>query len=183
MTERLMEVSIVPSEAFLEQGKLLSDLEAQNFIRPNLEVFGKSVVDTMAIYPAEGTRLLSSYAFRKKKAAARQLVGGGFLGSLAARLVSNRDTSSSKPLYKRTGQYGRLWERSTGMLEERLRNLAEYAGYVGGLDASPGGRSGASGNQPYTWRYGWKRLRTVAQDLMDEWILFMEQKAFRLWKR
>src|SRR3990167_5725019 len=68
-------------------------------------------------------------------------------------------------------------------LEERITNEAEYAGYVVGLDASPDGRSGARGNQPWTWRYGWPRLVKVAQEVMDNWITFMEAKAQELWER
>jgi hypothetical protein len=37
--------------------------------------------------------------------------------------------------------------------------------------------------QPYAWKSGWKRLRQVAADRMDIWILETESKAWKLWER
>lgn len=172
---------IVDQGDLLKAEQALTGLQAENFIRPNLDTFGKAVIEEASPYPAPGLVLKSSQQYRGERASARML-GGSVLGGFFASLVS-KETGGAGSTYKRTGEYGRQWKASTQGLNERIENLAVYAGYVGGLDASPGGKEGAKGNQPYTWRYGWKRLKKVAEDTMDAWILEMEHKAFRLWER
>ena len=161
----------------------LSDLQAEAFISPELETFGKAVVEVAEVYPPKGLVFKSGQRVKKERAIARAQGGGGKAGSLLAKMVGLIDISRSASDYQRTGSYGANWHTSTQGLEERITNEAEYAGYVGGLDASPDGRSGARGNQPWTWRYGWPRLVKVAQEVMDNWITFMEAKAQELWER
>ena len=164
-------------------GQALTDLEAQQFIKPELPPFGRMVVDVMQVYPSEGLVLKSSQRLRSEKAAARAIGNLFGMGALAVSMVSGQDTGAKGPGYKRTQKYAGSWSATLEGLNERIINNAEYAGYVGGLNASPGGRGGAKGDQPYTWRYGWKRLTKVADEVMDEWIPKMESKAFRLWER
>lgn len=172
---------VVDQGDLLKAEQALTALQAEKFIRPNLEVFGKMVIESADDYPAAGTVLKSSQQYRSERAMARQL-GGRALGGLLSSLVSKQGSGPGSS-YRRTGEYGRQWKASTQGLNERIENLAAYAGFVGGLDASPGGKGNAKGNQPYTWRYGWKRLKKVAEEVMDEWIAEMERKAFRLWER
>ena len=178
----MIEVVVDPVQ-LKKVGEALTDLEAQRFIKPELPPFGRMVVQHMQVYPAEGLVLKSSQQVRSEKAAARALGNLFGFGSLAVSMVSNQIRGGRAPRYKRTQKYQGSWTASLEGLGERIMNRAEYAGYVGGLNASPGGRSGAKGDQPYTWRYGWKRLTKVADEVMDEWIPTMESKAFRLWER
>lgn len=178
----MIEVSVDPVQ-LKKVGDALTDLEAQHFIKPELPPFGKMVVDVMEVYPAEGMVFKSSQRLRSEKAAARA-VGNLFgMGRLAVSMISAQDKSRGPSAYKRTQNYQNSWQQTLEGLNEHIRNEADYAGYVGGLNASPGGRAGAKGDQPYTWRYGWKRLTKVADEVMDEWIPRMESKAFRLWER
>ena len=177
-------IEVVVDQAQLKRvGEALTDLEAQNFIKPEMPPFGRAVVDVMRIYPSEGLVFKSSQQFRSEKASARRLGGLFGMGSLAASMVSKTVKGGQGPSYKRTQNYQGAWETSLAGLGVHIVNDAEYAGYVGGLNASPGGRSGAKGDQPYTWRYGWPRLTKAADEVMDEWIPQMESKAFRLWER
>ena len=177
-------MELVVDEVELKKvGEALTDLEAQKFIKPELPPFGRMVVNMMQIYPAAGLVFKSSQKYKAEKALVHQLWKWTGLGGLASSLVSKQEKGARGPSYKRTGHYASSWMATLQNLNEHIRNDAEYAGYVGGLDASPGGRAGARGNQPYTWRYGWKRLTKVADEVMDEWIPKMESKAFRLWER
>ena len=164
-------------------GQALTDLEAQRFIKTGLPTHAMEVLDAMRVYPAEGIVLKSSQRVRAERARARSIGNIFGLGKFAASLVSTRDTGHGPSNYKRTQNYKNSWGYTLEQLNEHITNYAEYAGYVGGLDASPGGRSRSKGNQPYTWRYGWPRLKKMAEDVMDRWIPMMEDKAYYLWER
>jgi hypothetical protein len=131
----------------LKVKQALSSLQAENFIRPELEVYGKSVVEVASPYPnqAEGAR------------------------------------------YVRTGTLGDRWERSVSGLDVRIKNLAPYAGWV--LARNPKRRKGAlrpgkdRKSMSMDWKFGWKQTAAVMLEQMDEWIVYMEHKAFRLWER
>lgn len=177
-------IDVVVDQVQLKKvGQALTDLEAQHFIKPELPPFGRAVIDMMQVYPSEGIVLKSSQKLRSERATARALGNLFGMGAAAAKMVSGQVSGGKGPNYRRTDRYKSSWAATLAGLDEHITNNAEYAGYVGGLNASPGGRSGAKGDQPYTWRYGWKRLTKVADEVMDEWIPRMESKAFRLWER
>jgi len=176
----MAEVEVIVDQAqLLKVGQALTDLEARKFIKPALPPLAKTIIKVVSPYPKEGTRLKSRQRVRKERAQARAIGG-----SLLASFVSTQDEAGAPVQYKRTGTYGQQWAVSVhGDLEVGVKNDAAYAGYVGGLDASPDGKGGAKGNQPYTWRYGWQRLKKIMQDNLGPWISEMEHKAFKLWER
>lgn len=173
---------VVDQMDLLKAEQALTNLQAENLIRPEMAPFGEAVTAIMKVYPSAGIVLKSSQQYRQERASARSLGKMLGLGGALAGLVS-KQTSGKGPGYKRTYKYSESWTATLEGLNEHIVNDAPYSGFVGGLDASPGGKSGAKGNQPYTWRYGWQRLKKVAEDTMDEWIVRIERKAFRLWER
>lgn len=130
-------------------GQALTDLEARNFIKPELDVYGRNVVTEASVYPkqAQGAR------------------------------------------YERTFTLRDSWERSVTGLEVRIKDTAPYAGWV--LARNPRRRKrrelepgrGARKAMSMDWKFGWKQTYQVMLDKMDEWIVYMEHKAFRLWER
>ncbi len=164
----MIEVIVDPAQLQeLKDG--LTRLEAAQLIRPNLEVFGKTVVEIAKVYPSESIGLFGGTA----------AAIFGTKGKKGRRYLAGR-----RRTYQRTGNYGANWQSSVKGLGPgfaEIENLAVYAGYVGGLESSPGGRIKRA-NQPYTWRHGWKRLKVVAEQAMDEWIKSMENLALRIWE-
>lgn len=156
----------------LAPGEALDSLSAQRFIRPNLIDYGKRVVKDAEEYPPEE----ATYQTRAKRG--KSYGRGGQLGSLLRNVTARgSETKQAKSAYQRTYNLRNQWHRSIhGVagatdLKQQIENKADYAGYVMGR------------KQPYTWRYGWRRLRKIMLDQMDLWILEMESKAFRLWNR
>lgn len=80
----------------------LTHLQAENFIRPELDVFGSSVVEIAREYPPSHGPL--SYG---------------------------RPVGDRKP-YRRTGNLARRWLSSVSGLDVRMQNEADYSGYVMG---------------------------------------------------
>ncbi len=149
----------------------IQDLRPETLVRPRLVEFGQAVVETMVVYPPQGLALLSRAAMRQRRARAKR---AGFTGRL-----SKFDFFRAGTMYHRTGNYGGSWGFETIGNEEQIENLARYAGYVGGLESSPGGGKG----QPYTWRYGWKRLRRVAMDELKSFVERLKSYADATWIR
>ena len=147
-------IEMVGNPQLLAEGQALTKLQAENFLRPELEQFGKAVVLDAAIYPAAGTVL------QPKRSGTAWLLN--LFSPAKARAPSK---------YQRTGNLGQSWRQSMTGLDVKVENLATYAGYVMGP------------KQPYTWRYGWRRLQNIMADTMDFWILKMEHDAFSLWER
>jgi hypothetical protein len=65
-----------------------------------------------------------------------------------------------------------MWQESLqGDLTEKVENVARYAGWVMGP------------KQPYTWRYGWRRLREIGLEILQEVFPNIEKKILRNWLR
>jgi len=158
--------------ALLEPGRALDRLSAAKFIKPNLSVYGKRVVTDARVYPP-ATATYQTKARRGKSYGTR-----GKLGAILKGLTAQgSQTKTATTRYQRTYNLQRQWHRSlrgvpgAGALTEEIKNLATYSGWVMGP------------KQPYTWRFGWRRLRAIMLDLMDDWIAEMEHKAYNLWIR
>ena len=87
---------------FVRAGEALTHLQAEHFIRPELDDFGRSVVDIAKVYPPEHGPL--SYK----------------------RPVGDRKA------YRRTGNLARQWANSVSGLDARMQNQAGYSDYVMG---------------------------------------------------
>jgi hypothetical protein len=125
----------------LRANEALTQLQAENFLRPELAGFGSSVVDLAKVYPPEHGPLSYFRPVGKRQA------------------------------YRRTGNLARQWASSVAGLNVRIQNFAGYSEPVMGQ------------RQPYAYKAGWKRLKQVAADRMDIWVLETESKAWRLWER
>lgn len=159
---------VIDKGDLLALGQSLSDLEARAFIRPQLPPLGKVTIEAARPYPTLGTALASSQATRKFRGGLKKL---GTIGSLLGALGA-RPSGGSASTYKRTGHFGQMWRASLrGELEEEIENEASYAGWVMGA------------KQPYTWRTGWRKLRAIMVETLDQWIPEMEHRAFKLWNR
>jgi hypothetical protein len=159
-------------DKLLKAGDNLDVISAGKFIRPNLISYGKAIVTIARVYPAPGAK----YKTRAKKGKSYGMRGqAGVLAKALSSRASHEYISSTA--YQRTGHFRESWHfnfsGTPGItpMKEEIKNLATYSGYVMG------------DKQPYTWRFGWKRLKAIMLDLMDAWIPDMEHKAYNLWIR
>ena len=140
---------IADPQQLLRLGQALTNLEAEKFIKPELDVYGRNVVTEASAYPAQAE------------------------GAKYERTFTLRDS----------------WERSVTGLDVRIKDTAPYSGWV--LARNPRKRKRAALKpgkdrrkaMRMDWKFGWKQTYQVMQDVMDEWIVWMEHKAFRLWER
>lgn len=83
--------------------------------------------------------------------------------------------------YERTFNLLGSWNPAVEPLAAHVKNLAEYAGWV--LEKNPRRKVRSAKKMTMTWKFNWKQTRKVMLDVMDEWIVKMEHKAFLLWER
>jgi hypothetical protein len=162
---------IVDERALDAELEAIKELGPKFAIKPELPPLGKITIERARPYPPEGLVLLSSQQLRQRRAGARAL-GGGLFGSILAGSISGVDTSRGAAQYRRTGHFGQMWQESLqGDLTEKVENVARYAGWVMGP------------KQPYTWRYGWRRLREIGLEILQEVFPEIEKKILRKWLR
>lgn len=148
-----------PVQIIVDQGDLLqanaalTKLQAEQFIRPELPGYLKSVMTVAEVYPPQ------------------------FAGAR----------------YERTGHLKGSWAKEMGYPDARVRNLADYAGWV--LARNPrhykkaAGRPGKDPRKSMSmlWKVekgnAWPEVPRIMRDKMTDWIDYMEHKAFKLWER
>ena len=86
----------------LRASEALTHLQAENFIRPELDDFGRSVMDIARVYPSEHGPISYKRPVGKRRA------------------------------YRRTRNLARQFISSVSGLDARMQNLAGYSGYVMG---------------------------------------------------
>jgi hypothetical protein len=173
MAKTIMELP-AGEDSLMAPGQVLDELQIEKFIKPNLEVLGKRTVVDARIYPSPGFRYLlptergSTLGFE------------GRAGQIAKALTKALQPGHvARTSYVRTHNLQRNWERilhgqaeyGGEPLQEEIKNLADYAGYVMGA------------KQPYTWKFGWRRLTDIMEKLLQSWVPEMERKAQQLWDR